>query len=318
MVGAGGASRPRRRLPAARAGGVRAGGAADVAAAAGAAGARRGRRRSRSAHGWIATRPATRARRVLVAGRAARRCRRAPVDRALLARDVGSGARRGAAEAADAGRAGPALHRDAGREPRPARLSRAADRVHDVDAASRSGVRAGRRVAAARSDPPADAAKPPRRGGPRCSTWRASARDHLADAVAAALTVPLATDWHVDARSRPTATGAARRIGCATGRRPRSALVDELIDLGVEQIILVSAAPESPGPHALAAPRLDGRGRLGEYLQSSEAAVVRDAHDHHRRRPRCSRSGRRTTRSGRSTSPAATTIDRTGGRGSPS
>ena len=41
--------------------------------------------------------------------------------------------------------------------------------------------------------------------------------------------------------------------------------------------MLVSAAPESPGPHALAAPRLDGRGRLGEYLQSAEAAIVRDA-----------------------------------------
>ena len=39
----------------------------------------------------------------------------------------------------------------------------------------------------------------------------------------------------------------------------------------------MSAAPESPGPHALARPRLDGRGRLGEFLQSSEAAAVRDA-----------------------------------------
>jgi len=54
-------------------------------------------------------------------------------------------------------------------------------------------------------------------------------------------------------------------------------LIDELIDLGVEQIVLVSAAPESPGPHALAASRLDGRGRLGEYLQSAEASIVRDA-----------------------------------------
>ena len=39
----------------------------------------------------------------------------------------------------------------------------------------------------------------------------------------------------------------------------------------------MSAAPESPGPHALAAPRLDGRGRIGEYLQSTEASAVRDA-----------------------------------------
>ena len=38
-----------------------------------------------------------------------------------------------------------------------------------------------------------------------------------------------------------------------------------------------SAAPETPGPHALASPRLDPRGRLGEYIRSSEASVVRDA-----------------------------------------
>src|SRR5205814_5838766 len=54
-------------------------------------------------------------------------------------------------------------------------------------------------------------------------------------------------------------------------------LIDELIDLGAEQILLVSAAPEARGPHALAVPRLDGRGRLGEYLLSTEAAIVRDA-----------------------------------------
>jgi hypothetical protein len=102
------------------------------------------------------------------------------------------------------------------------------------------------------------------------------AREHLPDAVAAALTVPLATEWHTvtfapDAYWR----GETHRLG----DRPASLirLIDELIDLGVQQMVLVSAAPESPGPHALAAPRLDGRGRLGEYLQSSEAAIVRDA-----------------------------------------
>jgi hypothetical protein len=54
-------------------------------------------------------------------------------------------------------------------------------------------------------------------------------------------------------------------------------LLDELVGLGVLQILVVSAAPESPRPHALAAPSRDGRARLGEYLQSSEAAAVRDA-----------------------------------------
>lgn len=102
------------------------------------------------------------------------------------------------------------------------------------------------------------------------------ARDHLADAIAGSLAIPLATDAHAihfapDAYWR----GEAHRI-CD---RPASLIriVEELARLDVEQIVLVSASAESPGPHTLARPRLDARGRLGDYLQSSEAAVVRDA-----------------------------------------
>jgi len=102
------------------------------------------------------------------------------------------------------------------------------------------------------------------------------ARDYLPDAVGAALSVPMATDWRSvtfapDAYWRGETHRLCDRPGCLIR------LVDELIDLGAEQIILVSAAPQSPGPHALAAPRLDARARLGEYMQSSEAAIVRDA-----------------------------------------
>ena len=102
------------------------------------------------------------------------------------------------------------------------------------------------------------------------------ARDHLPDALAGALTIPLATEWHritfaPDAYWR----GETHRLCDRPAGLIR--LIDELIDLGVEQVVLVSAAPEAPGPHALASPRLDGRGRLGEYLQSAEAAIVRDA-----------------------------------------
>jgi hypothetical protein len=102
------------------------------------------------------------------------------------------------------------------------------------------------------------------------------AREHLPDAVAAALSVPMATEWH-DVRFAPEAywRGETHRLG----DRPASLirLIDELIDLDVEQIVLASAAPQTLGPHAMAAPRVDGRGRLGEYLMSSEAAVVHDA-----------------------------------------
>ena len=102
------------------------------------------------------------------------------------------------------------------------------------------------------------------------------ARDHLADAVAAALAVPVATHPHAitfapDSYWRGETHRLTDRPGCVTR------LLEELADLGVEQAIVVSASAESPGPHALAAPRIDGRGRMGEYLHSAEAASVRDA-----------------------------------------
>jgi hypothetical protein len=101
------------------------------------------------------------------------------------------------------------------------------------------------------------------------------AREHLFDAVAAALTIPLATDPH-QIRFAPDAywRGETHRL-CD---RPASLerVLEELTALAVEQVVLVSAAPESPGPHTLAQSRLEGRARLGEYLQSSEAATVRD------------------------------------------
>jgi predicted acylesterase/phospholipase RssA len=102
------------------------------------------------------------------------------------------------------------------------------------------------------------------------------AREHLPDAVAASLAVPLATEVHA-IRFAPDGywRGETHRL-CD---RPASLarIIDELARLDVEQIVLVSAAPESAGPHTLTRPRLDGRGRIGEYLQSSEAALVRDA-----------------------------------------
>jgi hypothetical protein len=102
------------------------------------------------------------------------------------------------------------------------------------------------------------------------------ARDHLPDAVAAALSVPLATDWRLVTFAPDSYwRGETHRLCDRPGSLIR--VIDELIDLGVEQIVLASAAPDAPGPHALAASRLDWRGRLGEFVQSSEAAVVRDA-----------------------------------------
>jgi hypothetical protein len=56
-----------------------------------------------------------------------------------------------------------------------------------------------------------------------------------------------------------------------------SRILDELAELGVEQVIVAAACYESRGPHALSAGRLNGRARLGDYLQSTEMAAARDA-----------------------------------------
>jgi hypothetical protein len=102
------------------------------------------------------------------------------------------------------------------------------------------------------------------------------ARDYLADVVAGALAVPVVSEpravtFAPDAYWR----GETHRL-CD---RPASfaRVLHELLELGAEQIVVVSAATDTSGPHALTAPRLDGRGRFGEFLQSAEAATVRDA-----------------------------------------
>jgi hypothetical protein len=101
------------------------------------------------------------------------------------------------------------------------------------------------------------------------------ARDHLPDGVAGALTVPLASDFH-PIQFSPDGYWRGERHRLADRPSALERVVSELSELNVEQIVLVSSAPESPGPHTLASARLDGRGRVGEYLRSSEAAIVHD------------------------------------------
>ena len=102
------------------------------------------------------------------------------------------------------------------------------------------------------------------------------ARRHGFDALAAALSLPAATEpWLVRFTSGSSWRGETHRV-CdrpdAIGR-----LLDEVARAGAEQVILVSASPGPTGPHALGAGRRDGRGRIGEALSASESAAVRDA-----------------------------------------
>ena len=54
-------------------------------------------------------------------------------------------------------------------------------------------------------------------------------------------------------------------------------LLEEVLAAGAEQVIVVSAAAASEEPHTLTRPRIDGRGKVGAWLASQEAAAVRDA-----------------------------------------
>lgn len=61
-------------------------------------------------------------------------------------------------------------------------------------------------------------------------------------------------------------------------------LIEEAAAVGAEQVVIIAATPEPPGPHELRPPRLDGFGRVGEQLASAETASLSDAvrHLHHR------------------------------------
>ena len=103
-----------------------------------------------------------------------------------------------------------------------------------------------------------------------------AARDHLMDALAGALAVPVATDPHLLAfASEGPWRGETHRV-CD---RPASLarMLEEAASAGAEQVIVLSASPGPARAHELRSGRLDLRGRAGEYLAASEAAELRDA-----------------------------------------
>ena len=101
-------------------------------------------------------------------------------------------------------------------------------------------------------------------------------RDHVLDAMEAALSVPIATE---PAMVRFAAEGPWRGEAHRLCDRPESIsrLIEEAAHAGVEQVILVSAAQPQGQAHELSAGRADLRGRAGEHLAAFETASFRDA-----------------------------------------
>jgi hypothetical protein len=103
-------------------------------------------------------------------------------------------------------------------------------------------------------------------------------RDHVFDALAAALSVPIATEPHL---VRFSAEGPWRGETHRLCDRPDALgrLLEEAAIAGAEQIILVAPSPRAARPHELSAGRSDLRGRAGEQLAAFEGACLRDALD---------------------------------------
>jgi hypothetical protein len=101
------------------------------------------------------------------------------------------------------------------------------------------------------------------------------AREHALDALAAALTVPMATD---PALVTFSPEGPWRGETHRLCDRPAglSRLLEETAAAGVEQVILVTAAPPPGKAHELSSGRSDLRGRAGEQLAAFDTAGLRD------------------------------------------
>ena len=103
-----------------------------------------------------------------------------------------------------------------------------------------------------------------------------AARRHTMDALAGALSLPIVTEAHpVRFSAGSPWRGETHHLvdrPAATAR-----LLEEVSNAGAEQIIFVSALPESRGPHEIESTRRDARGRAGDHLAATETAALRDA-----------------------------------------
>jgi hypothetical protein len=122
------------------------------------------------------------------------------------------------------------------------------------------------------------------------SSRRAEAHDlsspvhaFVADVLAASLSVPGISDARL-VQFAPDSywRGETHRLidrPAAFGR-----LLEEAAAAGAEQVVILAANADPPGPHELRPPRLDGLGRVGEQIASAESAALGDAikHLHHR------------------------------------
>ena len=97
-----------------------------------------------------------------------------------------------------------------------------------------------------------------------------------ADMLAASLCLPIVTDAHsVRFSEEGRWRGELHQLCDRPGATVR--LLEEVANAGAEQVIIVTALPESTGPYSVESARRDARGRAGAQLASIETPSLRDA-----------------------------------------
>ena len=118
---------------------------------------------------------------------------------------------------------------------------------------------------------------PPGPAGRRAEAFDlgSTAKSALVDVLSGALTLPGVSEPHpMRFAGESVWRGEVHRL--ADRPAALSRLLEEAAAAGMEQAIVITGAPEPGGPHELEPPRVDPRGRVGEWLAGEEAAAVRD------------------------------------------
>jgi len=103
-----------------------------------------------------------------------------------------------------------------------------------------------------------------------------ASRDHVIDVIEAAVTPPMLCDPQlVTFASDSFWRGETHRLCDRPGAVER--LLEEVAEAGATQAIVVTAVASASAPHRLRTPRLDVRGRFGEFQSVSESTALRDA-----------------------------------------
>jgi len=101
-------------------------------------------------------------------------------------------------------------------------------------------------------------------------------REHVLDALAASLSLPILTEGHAMTFGvESSCRGETHRLTDRGGAIVR--LLDEVAAAGVRQVLVVSASAERGAPYGLVVRSLRFRARVGEYLAANEVSSTRDA-----------------------------------------